>query len=426
MTVPGAAPSRARRFAWCLFDWAGSAFNTIVVTFVFATYFVRAVAPTPVAGTGAWAAATTAAGLVIALIAAPLGAIADRGGHRRGMLAVAVAVLVGATALLWFVRPRAADAPLALGLVAVGTVAFETGFVFYNAMLPDLAAPGHIGRLSGLGWGAGYAGGIACLGLCLVLLIDPHPPLFGLDAATAQPVRATALFAAGWIALFAAPLLVLAPPPARRRTWRIAMREGWRGLAASLRTAAATPVLWRFLLARMIYTDGLNTLFAFGGIYAAGSFGMGTRAVLLLGLALNVSAGVGAGLFALAQDRIGDRTAVLIAVGGLACLGTGTLLAHSVAVFWGLALGLGLFVGPAQSASRSLMARLAPAEQRNALFGLYALSGRATGFLGPAVLGALTAMSGSQRVGMGVVVVLLATGWALLAATPIRPGGAGA
>ncbi|MBW4090731.1 MAG: MFS transporter [Proteobacteria bacterium] len=410
-------------FAWCLFDWAGSAFNTIIVTFVFATYFVRAVAPDPVAGTAAWAAAQTAAGLTIALIAAPLGAVADRSGAGRALLGVFTGLLVACTAALWFVHPHASDARLALALVAGATVAFEIAFVFYNAMLPDVAAPARLGQVSGLGWGMGYAGGIVCLGLCLVVLIDPRPPLFGLRTAQAEPVRATALFAAAWIAVFAAPLLVLAPAPARHAPMRTAVRQGLRALGASLRAAARDRVLRRFLLARMLYTDGLNTLFAFGGIFAAGTFGMGAREVLLLGIALNVTAGIGAAGFALAHRRIADRTTVLVAVGALAGLGVLVLLARSASAFWVLALALGLFVGPAQSASRSLMARLAPAEMRNAHFGLYALSGRVTGFVGPAALGAITAAFASQRAGMAVVVVLLAAGWGLLAATPVREGG---
>ncbi len=419
MTPPPRRAGRAAIFSWCLFDWAGSAFNTIVVTFVFATYFVRAVAPDPVSGTAAWATAQTAAGLTIALAAAPLGAVADRGGSGRVLLGVCTALLVACTAALWFVRPRATDAPMALALVAGATVAFEVAFVFYNAMLPDIAGPARLGRVSGLGWGMGYAGGIVCLGLCLVLLIDPRPPFFGLSGAQAEPVRATALFASAWIAIFALPLLALAPAPVRRAPWRTALRQGLRTLGASLRAAAADRVLRRFLVARMLYTDGLNTLFAFGGIFAAGTFGMGARQVLLLGIALNVTAGIGAAGFALMQDRIGDRTTVLVAVGALAGIGALVLLARSASVFWVLALGLGLFVGPAQSASRSLMARLAPEDTRNAHFGLYALSGRVTGFVGPAALGAVTAAFASQRAGMAVVVALLASGWVLLATASI-------
>ena len=374
-------------------------------------------APDPVAGTALWATAQTAAGLAIALAAAPLGAIADRGGHGRSLLAACVTLLVACTAGLWFVRPGAHDVKLALWLAGGATVAFEIGFVFYNAMLPALAPPERLGRVSGIGWAAGYAGGIVCLGACLVLLIDPRPPLFGLDARLAQPVRATALFAAAWIAAFAWPALVFIPVPARRG-WRVALREGGQALAAALRAAAADRTLRRFLLARMLYTDGLTTLFAFGGIFAAGQFGMGARAVLLLGIALNVTAGIGAFGFGWVQDRLGDRRTVLAALAALVGLGGAVLAVRSLAWFWVLALGLGVFVGPAQAASRSLMARLAPPEHRNTGFGLFALSGRVTGFVGPALLGAVTAVFHSQRAGMAVVVTLLATGGLLLATLP--------
>ncbi|MGC8475499.1 MAG: MFS transporter [Acetobacteraceae bacterium] len=378
-------------------------------------------APDPVAGTALWAGAQTAAGLVVALAAAPLGAVADRGGRGRAMLAASVCLLIGCTAALWFVRPSPRDVPLALWLAGAATVAFELGFVFYNAMLPALAPPERLGRVSGIGWAAGYAGGIVCLGACLVLLIDPHPPWFGLDARLAQPVRATALFAAAWIALFAWPALVFIPTPARRG-WGAALREGTSALARALRDAAADRRLRRFLLARMLYTDGLTTLFAFGGIFAAGQFGMGARQVLLLGIALNVTAGIGAFGFGWTQDRLGDRATVLAALVALVGLGSAVLLVRSEAWFWALALGLGVFVGPAQAASRSLMARLAPAEHRNAGFGLFALSGRVTGFVGPALLGAVTAAFHSQRAGMAVVVGLLAAGAALLATLPAGAG----
>jgi UMF1 family MFS transporter len=398
---------RAALLAWWLYDWACAAFNTIVVTFVFAAYFVRAVAANPVSGTAEWAAAQTIAGLVIAVASAPLGTIADRGGHRRSMLGGFTVATVMCTAGLWFVRPHPDFVPLALMLVAVATIMLEFATVFYNAMLPDVAPPGRIGRTSGIGWGLGYAGGLVCLGLCLVLLIEPHPPLFGLSATEAQPVRAATLFAAGWIALFAWPVVALGPPQDSRRQER--SRFDWR----ALRRAGVV----RFLVARMLYTDGLTTLFAFGGIFAAGTFGMDARETLLLGIVLNLTAGVGAAVFAMIEDRIGARPTVLIALTALAVLGTSVLLVHSVQWFWVLAPGLGVFVGPAQAASRSLMARLAPPDLRNAYFGLYALSGRVTGFIGPMVLGAVTAATESQRAGMGVIVALLVAGGWLLAGT---------
>lgn len=408
-------------FAWCLYDWAYSAFNTVVSTFVFATYFVRAVAPDPASGTAQWAAAQASAGIVVALAAAPLGAVADRGGRRRAMLGAFTGIMVLATAGLWFIRPIAQDVVPALILVAVATIAYEIATVFYNAMLPDIAGPERMGRISGLAWGFGYVGGLVCLGTCLVVLINPDPAPFGLDRGQAEHVRAATLLAAAWLAVFSWPVLVAIPDSVRQQRWGAALRGGMGDLAGAIRRAAVHPGLPRFLLARMLYTDGLTTLFAFGGIFAAGTFGMDARQVLMLGIGLNLTAGVGALAFALIEDRLGSKPTILVALAALIVLGVLTLLAQSARVFWPLALALGLFVGPAQAASRSLMAHIAPAEVRNAYFGLYALSGRVTGFLGPAALGAVTAATGSQRAGMGVVVAFLAVGAVLLAGA--RPAG---
>jgi UMF1 family MFS transporter len=404
--------------AWVLYDWAYGAFTTIVSTFVFPTYFTQAVAANPLSGTTQWAGTQAAAGVLIALLAVPLGAVADRGGRRRGMLAAATLVMIAATLALWSVRPHHGDAPRALALALIATVAFEIATVFYNAMLPGLVGPRRLGLLSMLAWGAGYAGGLAALTLALTVLVLPDPPAFGLAKATAEPVRACALLAGAWLLAFAWPAAVFVPEATARAPWRVAVREGVAELGAVLRQAVAQPALRRFLLARLFYIDGLTTLFAFGGIYAAGQFGLNAQGVLLFGIGLNVSAGLGALGFAAIEDRIGAKAVVMTAVLAMAGLGVALLLTHDRTLFWGLGLALGLFVGPAQAASRSMMARMAPGEQRAAYFGLFALSGRVTGFLGPATLSLATAALQSQRAGMAVIVVLLAAGAATLAGVP--------
>jgi len=412
----GAAPVAVA--AWVLYDWAYGAFTTVVSTFVFPTYFTQAVAADPVTGAAQWAGTQAGAGLLIALLAVPLGAVADRGGRRRGMLATATLLMIAATLALWSVRPHHGDTVRALALVLIATVAFEVATVFYNAMLPGLVSPRRLGRLSMLGWGAGYVGGLCALMLCLAVLVRPDPPLFGLARAAAEPVRACALLAGAWLLAFAWPAAVFVPEATAPAPWRVAVREGIAELGAVLRQAVGVPALRRFLLARLFYMDGLTTLFAFGGIYAAGQFGLNAQGVLLFGIGLNVTAGLGALGFAAVEDRIGAKAVVMTAVLAMAGLGVALLLTHDRTLFWGLGLALGLFVGPAQAASRSLMARMAPGEQRAAYFGLFALSGRVTGFLGPAALSLATAAFQSQRAGMAVIVVLLAAGAATLARVP--------
>lgn len=405
--------------AWCLYDWANSAFPTVVVTFVFASYFAKALADSPEQATGQWGLAISLSSLLVAVIAPVLGAVADMGGRRKPWLLAFTLLCVSAGAALWTVLPDSAFAVRALLLVGLANLAFELAQVFYNAMLPDIAPRAMIGRISGWAWGLGYAGGLTCLALCLLLLIQPSPPYFGLDAAAAEPVRATALLVAVWYLFFALPLFRFTPDrPSRGLSVSAAVAQGLGQLLTTLRELRRHGNILRFLLARMLYTDGLNTLFVFGGIYAAGSFGMDTQEILLFAILLNVTAGLGAAAFGWIDDLIGAKKTILIAVLALTLLGGAILLVESKLWFYLLGAALGVFVGPAQSASRSLMARLAPAELRTEMFGLYALSGKATAFLGPALVGWVALEAGSQRLGMAVILAFFLVGLLLL--LPVR------
>ncbi|WP_270937486.1 MFS transporter [Falsiroseomonas oryzae] len=405
-----------KAWAWAFYDWANSAFPTVVSTFVIAAYFAQGIAPDAATGQAQWGWMQSAAGLAIALLSPVLGAVADAGGRRRTLLALFTLLTAVATALIWFARPDPAYALYALLCVGLATIAFEVGTVFYNSMLPEVAPRERLGRVSGLAWGLGYAGGLACLAVSLVLLVQPDPALFGLDRGQAEHVRATALLVAAWLLVFSWPVLLALPdPPGRKPSWSDAAAKGLAEIRDLLRTLPQRPTLTRFLVARLFYTDGLNTLFAFGAIYAAGVFGMPFEKILLFGIAMNVAAGGGAALFALVEDRVGSRRMVLAALAAIILLGAPLLLTTSETWFWILALSLGLFFGPAQAASRAFMARIAPPEEAAACFGLFALSGRVTGFLGPAVLAAVTAATDSQRLGMATVLGFLALGALILA-----------
>ncbi|NKC33926.1 MFS transporter [Falsiroseomonas selenitidurans] len=405
-----------KAWAWALYDWANSSFPTVVSTFVIAAYFASGIAADRVTGQAQWGWMQSAAGLAVAVLSPLLGAVADAGGRRRLMLGVFTLLTAAATGMIWFAQPDPSWALYALVCVGLATVTFEIGTVFYNAMLPGVAPPGQLGRVSGFGWGLGYAGGLACLAVSLVLLVQPDPSPFGLDRGAAEHVRATALLVAAWLLLFSWPVLLALPDPAGPRpSWAEAASRGLAEIAGLIRTLPRKPDLARFLLARLFYTDGLNTLFAFGAIYAAGVFGMGFSEILVFGIAMNVTAGLGAAGFALVEDRIGSRRLVLGALAAMVVLGAGLLMATTVLWFWVLALSLGLFFGPAQAASRSFMAQLAPPEEVAAHFGLFALSGRITGFLGPAALAAVTTATGSQRMGMATVLVFLLFGAGILA-----------
>ena len=401
--------------AWCLYDWANSAFPTVIVTFVFAAYVTNVIAETPEIGTGQWGLAMGLSGLVIALLSPILGAIADQNGRRKPWIAVLTLLCVAVGGLLWTVEPVAGALVWALVLVAAANVAFEIGTVFYNAMLPEVAPRGKMGRISGWAWGAGYAGGLACLAACLLLFVQPEVPLFGLDKDAYEHVRATGPFVGLWFLVFALPMFLFTPDrQASGKPAGEAVRSGLATLWETLRKLPRYGSILRFLIARMFYTDGLNTLFAFGGIYAAGTFGMSFDEILIFGILLNVTAGLGAVGFAWIDDWLGPKRTILIAVGCLIVLGTAILLVESKLWFYLLGCAIGVFIGPAQSASRTLMARLAPAEVRTEMFGLYALSGKVTAWMGPILVGFVTVMADSQRWGMATILLLFVIGAVLL------------
>lgn len=414
------APRRSATLAWCLYDWANSAYPTVIATFVFAAYFTRGIAGDEVAGTTAWGNAMGVSGLLIAVLAPILGAVADQTGRRKPWLGGLTLACIAGSALLWYAAPDESWMLYALVLVALSNAAFELGTAFYNAMLPEVARPERMGRISGWAWGLGYAGGLVCLVVALKVFVQADPPPFGLDPEQAEPVRATVLLVAVWYALFAWPLFVFVPDRPRATTASTGqiVRKALGELRGTLRALTAWGPVARFLVARMVYTDGLNTLFAFGGIYAAGSFGMSFAEIIVFGIAMNVTAGLGAVLFAWADDTLGPKRTIVIGLVGMIAFGTAILIVRDVALFWPLALAMGLFFGPVQAASRSLMARLAPPEVRTEMFGLYAVTGKITAFAGPLAVGWATALADSQRVGMATILVFLVAGLWLLRSVP--------
>ncbi|MFT6579936.1 MAG: UMF1 family MFS transporter [Alphaproteobacteria bacterium] len=416
---PNPLKNRRGLVSWCLYDAANSAFPTVITTFIFGAYFTQAIAETPESGAADWGLAIGLSGAAVAIASPLLGAVADRGGRRKPWLALLTALCVFATAMLWFAEPNSGNTIWALFFVALGLFGFELGMVFYNAMLSDLAPAKFLGRLSGWGWGCGYIGGLVCLALSLVGFVQTETPWFGVPMEAAQNIRAVAVLTAVWFAVLSLPLFLFTPDRAATGlSFGAAARDGMGQIAETFRHAREYKGLGRYLLAHMIYADGLNTLFAFGGIYAAGAFGMSLSEVIQFGIALNVTAGLGAMAFAWVDDRIGAKPVVVIALLALIMFSTGLLLVESKALFWMFGMGLGVFVGPAQAASRSLMVGLSPPDMQTEMFGLYALSGKATAFAGPLLVGAVTAAFDSQRAGMAVIVVFFVAGLILL--LPVR------
>lgn len=411
--TPSATPGPAGRatvWSWCLYDWANSAFTTLVVTFIYSAYFTATFADDPGRGTALWSRAIMVSAIAIALLAPIAGALADRGGRRKYLILCSLLCVV-ATAALTFVTPGAANSVVvALGIFVVANVAFELGLVFYNAFLPSIAPADRIGRISGYGWGLGYGGGLLALVAALVVFV-PETPLFGIPTDEGFNLRATNLLVAGWFLLFSIPAFVFLKDDGARGG--VSIGRAFSDLAVTARHLRRYRQVLLFLLARLFYNDGLVTIFAFGGIYAVGTFGFSFTELVTFGIVINVGAGLGALAFGFLDDWIGGRATVAISVAALAAATIVAAVAPNQTWFWVAAVLVGVFAGPNQSASRSLMARFVPPKHESEFFGFFAFSGKVTSFLGPAMLGVLSDLY-SQRVGVASLLVFFVVGGLLL------------
>jgi len=405
---------RKSAFGWAMYDWANSPFTTVVTTFIFAAYFASAIAPDKTTGASQWAFMQGAAAFVIAILSPILGAIADHGRGRKLWIVVWTLIMVVASAVLWWGAPGVESTVIVLVAAFVGVIAFELAIVFYNAMLPGLAPESHIGRLSGWAWGIGYFGGLACLVLLLFVFVQPKVAPFGLDREAAEHVRAAGPVVALWALVFSLPLFFLTvDTPGSGLPMGKAVGAGLRELRQTIISVRKYKNIVRFLIARIFYVDGLNTIFAVGAIYAAAVFGMDTAEILIFGILLNITAGIGAIALAWLDDLLGAKPTILIGLIGVTACGIPMLFVEDKTWFYILGAIMGLFFGPAQSASRSLMGRLAPKGQEAEMFGLYAFAGKSTAFLGPWIFGVVTAVAG-HRWGMATVMPFLVIGALLL------------
>ena len=276
--------------------------------------------------------------LLVAILSPILGAIADSGGPRKRWILVFTAMCVVATALLWFAKPTADSIPMAMILVVIASVGFEFGIVFNNAMLGDLAHPDRIGRWSGWAWGLGYFGGLLALVVMLVGFVQTETPWFGIGKAEAANIRVVGPLVAIWFAIFVIPFFIFTPDrPASAEPTGALIRKGFSDLGHTLANLRQHGNVVRFMIARMLYNDGVVTIFAIGGVYAAGRFGMTTSELIQFGILLNVTAGLGAFGFAWIDDWQGSKKAIAFAVIGLIVAVTGAISAPSVNWFWGSA-----------------------------------------------------------------------------------------
>ncbi len=440
------APRRAI-FGWVLFDWACQPVATLVTTFIYAPYFASAVASSPAEGQALWGFAAAAAGIVIALTSPFVGAVADATGARKPWIAAFGVLLVLGSIGLWFGRPGdPSTIMIVLISFAIATIGFEFATVFNNAMMPSLVPPNKIGWLSGLGWATGYLGGLVSLAISL-LFLSTNPktgltligtqPVFGLDAATREGDRFIGPLTAIWFAVFVLPLFLFTPDNSRALKLGPAIKKGIGTTFATLREARKHKNTGTFLLANMVYADGLVALFAFGGIYAAGTFGWGAIQLGVFGILLTITGTFGALVGGRLDDKFGARpviigSLIILFVSCIAILSldrdriffffpvapadphSGLFASVSEKLYVAIGLFIGLAAGPLQAASRALLVRLAPKEQLAQFFGLFALSGKLTSFMGPFLVATVTALTLNQKAGVSVLVLFFIVGGLLL------------
>ncbi|AVM65925.1 MFS transporter [Dietzia sp. oral taxon 368] len=431
--------------AWGMWDWGSAAFNAVIVTFVFSVYLTDSVGADldgPLSAATWLSISVAVAGLVIALTAPVMGQRADRGGRRRRSLAIWTYATVLLTALMFLVD---ADAPypwffIGLALLAIGSITFEFAEVSYFAMLRQVSTPATVGRVSGFGWAMGYFGGIfLLLGAFLGFIAGEGPDrgLFGITTDGGMNVRLVCLLAAVWFAIFALPVLRSVPEhrPAAADGTDGEVDDDEPGFLASYRILwADLKRLWRrdprtvkFLVASAIFRDGLAGVFTFGAILAVTVYGLAPGDVLIFGVAANVVAALGAATAGLVDDKAGPKAVIIGSLVAMIANMTVLLFVDGPAMFWVFGLLMCLFVGPAQSASRSFLARLAPAGSDGQMFGLYATTGRAVSFLAPALFGLFTWAFATDRAGIAGIGLVLLVGLLLLVPvrTPTRDEAAG-
>ncbi|MFT2817559.1 MFS transporter [Leifsonia sp. A12D58] len=411
---------KGRIVAWSLWDWGGAAFNAVVTTFVFTVYLTGEAfgGEAYVSSQLGWALA--GAGLIVAALAPITGQRSDVSGRRKFWLAVNTYIVVAATALMFFVEPSPSFLWLGLLLLVVGTVFFEFASVNYNAMLVNVSTPRSIGKVSGFGWSMGYFGGIVLLLIVYFGFIHPDVGLFGVTGENGLDVRVAMLVSAVWFGLFALPVLLAVPEyhaPAKVARAKVGFFASYarlgRDIAALWKTSRQTVF---FLIASAVFRDGLAGVFAFGGILAAGTFGFSPGEVIIFAIAANVVAGVATVTIGLLDDKIGPKPVIVASLIGLIICGSAVFFLHDGGqiIFWTFGLALCLFVGPAQSASRSFLARVIPAGREGEVFGLYATTGKAATFLAPTAFALFVTFGGAQYWGILGIVVVIALGLALL------------
>lgn len=430
LDLRGETPAPKKQvYSWALWDWATQPFNTVILTFVFTALYlvgegflppevasldvddpVRLAAEADLAsGLGL---GSTIAAFGILLLAPVLGQRADASGRQKLWLGIGTGALILCMLGLWFVEPMPSLFWLGVALISAATVFQEIAAVNSNAMLIGIANPKNVGRISGLGWGFGYLGGI--IALVIVVVLDTFD-WFGMSTDNGLAYRLIAVGCAVWAIVFSIPIFLNVPEPSLGRPER---KVGFfasypllvKDVAGLYRNEETRPTFW-YLLASAVFRDGLGGVFAFGAIIGTAVFKFGAQDIIIFGIAANLIAGVSTIAAGRLDDRLGPKRIILASIGSMIVAGLAVFFLRDagVMVFWVGGLILCAFVGPAQAAARSFLARVTPAGREGEIFGLYATTGRAASWMASGAWTVLIVLTSQTAYGiLGIVVVLIA------------------
>ena len=399
-------------FNFALYDFANSAFTTIIITFIFATYFAKQIAPNPILGQSYWGWTIGITGFLVAIIGPFLGSVADNKNRIVFFIRFFSLLCILFTALLWFAKPSQSYLLYTLIIVGIANIFYELSLIFYNSLLKNISADKNLGKSSGFGFALGYVGGIVILLISIKLFIDTENLPFGLTKDSSENIRAITLLVSAWFLLFSIPFLFFAIKESTKKRKKN-IPYNFSDLKILIWNKKIS-VLGKFLIARMLYADGLNAIVVMGGIFAVGVFNLEIKDLLKLSIIMNITAFIGASIGGVANDKYGSKTVITFSLIGMIFSSIAILFTFSTSMFLFLAAINGFFIGPIQSASRVVITSMLNKNNQGKGFGLFATSGKLTSFLGPLLVSTVTFLTNSQRIGFAAAIILLIAGLIIL------------
>ena len=396
---------------FALYDFANSAFTTIIITFIFSTYFAKQIAPNPVLGQSYWGWAIGTTGILVAIIGPILGSYADKKNFTEFFIKLFTIICISLTTLLWFSKPSEKYLLFTLIIVALANFFYELSLIFYNSILKRISKTSDLGKSSGFSFALGYIGGILILIICIKIFIDNDVLPFGLSKENSENIRATSIVVAIWYLIFSIPFLFSLK---KKINNKIELSSDNIKKIKDLIWNNGLNNLGKFLIARMLYADGLNAIIIMGGIFAVGVFKLEIKDLLVLSILMNITAFLGAIIGGYANDKFTSKSVIIVSLLGLIFSSTIILFIKTQLLFLVFAAINGFFIGPIQSASRVFITKSIDENNQASGFGLFALSGKLTSFIGPLLVSTITYISNSQRIGFSSAIILLLIGLIIL------------